>query len=270
MRSDRPVQRADLVSERLFAVARPVNAARPDIGGGELLWCYVAPFRSDTIDTMLKPSAITLPRVLAVLAALLIWKVTLSILIEYRNYVPPNFGSDFLRGREAYFWGAYGWAFYTHLVSGPASLILGTLLVSDRFRRSFPAWHRRLGRVQVACVLLLVAPSGLWMAFYAATGAVAAVGLGTLAIATATCAAFGWRSAVMRSFADHRLWMWRTFILLCSAVVLRLIGGLATVADFDALWLYPLSTWASWLVPLLIFESSRLLNPPSKRVASSI
>jgi hypothetical protein len=228
------------------------------------------PFRGDIMMFMQQTSSLTLPRVLAVLAALLIWKVTLSILIEYRNYVPPNFGSDFLRGREAYFWGAYGWAFYTHLVSGPASLMLGTLLVSDRFRRRFPAWHRRLGRVQVACVLLLVAPSGLWMAYYAATGAVAAVGLGTLAIATAVCAAFGWRSAVMRSFADHRRWMWRTFVLLCSAVVLRLIGGLATVADFDALWLYPLSTWASWLVPLLLFESSRLLNPRIEHVTASI
>jgi hypothetical protein len=253
---------------------------------------------------MQQTCSLTSSRVLAVLAALLIWKVTANILIEYRNYVPPNFGSDFLRGREAYFWGAYGWAFYAHLVSGPASLIFGTLLVSDRFRRRFPAWHRRIGRVQVACVLLLVAPSGLWMAYYATTGAVAAVGLGTLAIATATCAAFGWRSAVMRrgceklelapsgngenlgesarvkvpvpiisqprSFADHRLWMWRTFILLCSAVVLRLIGGLATVAQFDALWLYPLATWASWLVPLLVFEAGRLLNPRLEHVTASI
>ncbi|MCL4201108.1 MAG: DUF2306 domain-containing protein [Pirellulaceae bacterium] len=206
----------------------------------------------------------TLPHVLAFLAVLLIAKVTLSIVFEYRNYIPPNFGSDFLRGREAYFWGAYGWAFYTHLASGPASLMLGTLLVSDRFRRSYSAWHRRLGRVQAACVLLLVAPSGLWMAYYAATGAVAAAGLGSLAIATASCVAFGWRSAVVRRFADHRLWMWRTFVLLCSAVVLRLIGGLATVAQFDALWLYPLSTWASWLVPLLVLEASRLMVPPAR------
>jgi len=62
--------------------------------------------------------------------------------------------------------------------------------------------------------------------------------------------------------------MWRTFILLCSAVVLRMIGGLATVAHFDAEWLYPLSTWVSWLVPLLVFESSRLLNPPLERIAT--
>ncbi len=218
---------------------------------------------------MQKARSFALPRVLTILAALLIWKVTLSVVVEYRNYFPPDFASDFLRGREPYFWGGYRWAFYVHLVSGPASLLLGTILISDRFRRLVPAWHRRLGRVQAACVLLLVAPSGLWMAYYAATGAIAAAGLGTLAIATATCMALGWRSAVKRNFSDHRRWMWRTYMLLCSAVVIRMIGGLATVAHVDAAWLYPFSTWASWLLPLLILEFSQLLSPPIARVATS-
>lgn len=208
------------------------------------------------------------PRVLSILAVLLIWKVTVSVVIEYRNYIPPSFDSDFLRGREAYFWGAYAWAFYTHLVSGPVSLILGTVLLSDRVRRRVPLLHRRLGRVQAACILLLVVPSGLWMAYYAATGAVAAAGLGLLAIATAACVALGWRAAVKRNFANHQRWMCRTFILLCSAVVIRMIGGLATVANFDAVWLYPLSVWASWLVPLAIFELIQLLQPRIEPVAT--
>ena len=37
------------------------------------------------------------------------------------------------------------------------------------FRR--PGWHRLLGKLQVAVVLLLVAPSGIWMAPYAETAA---------------------------------------------------------------------------------------------------
>jgi hypothetical protein len=210
-------------------------------------------------------------RLLKILAVLLICKVTLSVVIEYRNYLPPNFESDFLAGREAYFWGGYHWAFYAHLVVGPSSLVMGMILVSDLFRRRFPAWHRRLGRMQAACILLVLAPSGLWMAFYAATGAVAAVGLGSLAVATAACVAFGWRAAVTRRFVEHRRWMSRTFVLLCSAVVIRMIGGAATVADFDAAWLYPLSAWASWLVPLAIFESVQLfqrLERPSRQLAA--
>ena len=64
-------------------------------------------------------------------------QVTLSVLlVEYRDYFPPNFESDFLRGRKPYFWGPYHWAFFTHLISGPASLMLGAILANDRFRKS--------------------------------------------------------------------------------------------------------------------------------------
>jgi hypothetical protein len=209
-----------------------------------------------------------LSRVLPILAALVIWKVIVSVLIEYRNYIPPDFESDFLRGRERYFYGPYGWAFYAHLVAGPLSLMLGTVLVSGRMRRAAPSWHGCLGRVEAVCVLLLLAPSGLWMARHALGGSVSTVGLGSLALATAACAVLGWRSAIGRRLADHRRWMWRTFILLCSAVVIRLTGGLAEVAQIDALWLYPVSTWTSWLVPLIAFELLERFNAPGNRVAA--
>ncbi len=206
---------------------------------------------------MRKLSLSALPVALSALTSVLIVKVALGVLLEYGNYFPPNFQADFLRGREAYFWGGYHWAFYAHLISGPVTLLLGTLLASDWMRSRVPMWHQRLGRVQVAVILLLVAPSGLYMSRYAETGAIAGAGLGLLAIVTAACAMLGWRAAVKRRFAIHRRWMLRTFILLCSAVVIRMIGGLATVLEFDAPWLYPASCWLSWLMPLLAFESWR-------------
>src|SRR3954454_13327051 len=149
----------------------------------------------------------TLYRVLVGASVLLVFKVTLSVISGYRQYLPPDFDADFLLGREPYFYGEYAWAFYAHLVAGPTSLVVGTILISERFRQWAPKWHRRLGRLQVGCVLLVLVPSGLWMARYAATGAVAGSGLTLLAIGTATCAAAGWRTAVARNFADHRRWM---------------------------------------------------------------
>jgi hypothetical protein len=199
-----------------------------------------------------------LQRGLTLLAAVLVLKVNLAVVWGYRNYFPPDFNSDFLRGREDYFAGAYQWAFYAHIASGPVSLFLGTMLISEAFRRRLPVWHRRLGRVQVASILLVVAPSGLWMARYAAAGPVGTVGFALLAVATATSAAMGWREAVARRFAAHRRWMWRNYLLLCSAVVIRLTGGLATVLGMHAWWFDPLASWACWIVPLAAFELSRL------------
>src|SRR5262249_36011955 len=150
-----------------------------------------------------------------------------AVMTNYPDYFPPNFESDFLLGRDKYFFGAYQWAFYPHLVSGPISLFLGLILLSDRFRMRFPQWHRILGRIQVFCVLLVLVPSGLWMSLHALSGVIAGLGFASLSIATGFTVAMGWRTAVKRRFVQHRRWMQRCFLLLCSAVVVRLVGGMA-------------------------------------------
>lgn len=186
--------------------------------------------------------------------AVLVLKVTGEVVANYQNYAPPNFGSDFLRGREPYFWGRYQWAFYAHIASGPVSLVLGMVLLSDRFRLWFPQWHRILGRIQAGNVILLVVPSGLWMSAYAASGVMASVAFATLAVVTGGCMACGWRAAVLRRFTEHRRWMWRTYVLLCSAVVLRVIGGLGTVLSVPSAWFDPVASWLCWVLPLAAYE----------------
>jgi uncharacterized membrane protein YozB (DUF420 family) len=197
-------------------------------------------------------------RLLALLAGLLVLKVTLSVVLGYRDYFPADFQSDFLFGRAAYFWGAYAWAFYAHILAGPITLVLGLVLLSQRFRTRLPEWHRRLGRVQGMLVLGLLVPSGLWMAWYAQADGVARVvagaGFAAVSVATGFCVAMGWRRAVQRRFAVHRVWMMRCFLLLCSAVVLRVIGGLSLVTGVDGDWRYAATAWGSWLVPLAAFE----------------
>ena len=205
---------------------------------------------------MLNIRSTTLQRVLTFLAGLLILKVVSGVVLKYRDYFPPNFESDFLRGRELYFSGSYQWAFYIHIVAGPLSLILGMTLISERFRLSFPKWHRYLGRIQALGVLFLVTPSGLWMAYHAEAGPIAGLGFAALAVVTGMSITLGWRSAVKRRFVDHRRWMSRCFLLLCSTVVLRLLAGLATVTGVQGTWVDPLAAWASWLVPLAAFELS--------------
>ena len=192
-------------------------------------------------------------RTVQILAALLVAKTAIAVLLLYPDYFPPNFRSDFLLGRSGYFFGPYQLAFNTHILSGPFTLIAGLVLLSESFRHRFPKWHRRLGRIQVFCVLFLLAPSGLWMAWYAATGTFAAAGFATLAIVTALCVAKGWRAATQRRFVQHRRWMLRCYVLLCSAVVLRVIGGFSEVFAVEGT--YPYAAWLSWLVPLIALES---------------
>lgn len=210
-----------------------------------------------------------LKRLLAVAAVILILKVTVEIILGYSNYFPPNFSAEFLYGRDSYFFGAYQWAFYPHIVSGPLALFLGLLLISDSFRGRWPVWHRMLGRCHVVNVLVVVVPSGLWMARYASTGTVAAVAFTFLSIGTGVCIALGWRAAVKRRFPVHRLWMWRSWLLLCSAVVLRLIGGFGVVTDVQSDWYDPIASWISWLLPLVVFEAGRVLTRWRRRTLAT-
>lgn len=193
----------------------------------------------------------------AAAAAILIVRVTVEVVYGYRNYLPPNFSSEFLAGRNSYFYGTYQWAFYPHIASGPVVLFLGLPLLSDRFRTRFPQWHRWLGRVQLSCVLFVVAPSGLWMAFYTATGTIAGVGFVLLSLSTALSAAQGWRLARARRFAEHRIWMWRCYLLLCSAVLLRVFGGLGSILSVQSPWYDPVASWTSWLLPITTYEVIR-------------
>lgn len=202
----------------------------------------------------------TLLQVIRYLTCALIIKVTLAIVWNYRSYLPPDFSSDFLHGRKSYFFGIYQYAFYLHLFSGPCSLVLGMLLLNNGFRMRRPQWHRILGRVQAVNVLVLIVPSGLGMAFRSDGGAIAATGFAALAVATGFCCAQGWRSAVQRRFPAHRLWMLRCFVLLSSAVVLRIIAGSFLVLGLTADWIYPASAWACWLCPLLLLELTEHLR----------
>jgi Predicted membrane protein (DUF2306) len=197
-----------------------------------------------------------------ILGAILKWavvvllcKVTIHILYNYQGYFPPNFESDFLRGRESYFFGSYQVAFYAHILASPITLVTGTILMSRRFRERYPARHRMIGKWHVLIVLALVVPSGLWMATRAYTGAIAGIGFALLSIATGFCAAVGWRQAVLRKFTAHQRWMTRCYLLLCSAIVLRLMAGFFTIIQAEPEWTYQLAAWLSWILPLAGFEA---------------
>lgn len=200
-------------------------------------------------------------RALQFAALLLLLRVTASVLVSYRDYLPPNFSRGFLQDRGAYFWHGYHVPFYAHIASGPLTLILGVLLLSQRFRRAWPRAHRILGRIQVFLILCLLVPGGLIMAWYAAAGPLAAISLGLLACATAVCMVMGWQTAIQKRFAAHRLWMERCFTLLCSAVVLRVLGGFGTVLPHVPVWYDIATTWSSWLVPLAAYELIRRNRP---------
>lgn len=206
---------------------------------------------------------LSVSRLIALLSGFLVLKVTAGIVWEYASYFPADFNSDFLRGRETYFFLGYAVPFYTHIIVGPLTLLLGGFLIIGPLRRRFRSLHRVVGRVQVVMVLFLLAPSGFWLAFHSAAGWVGTVSFALLSIATGYCVLAGWRTAVRRQFKAHERWMERCFLLLCSAIALRLMAGLAVFLQIQVLWFDAFASMACWTLPWLTYEivRSQLAKP---------
>ena len=196
-----------------------------------------------------------LTTVLRWLAVVLILRVLVAILTNYPDYFPPNFDSLFLQGREATFTGLYVPAFYVHIFSGPVVLFNGLILLSESVRRRHGGLHRVLGRVQVVVLLVFVLPSSVVMSRHAFGGWPAGLSFLLLSVATASCAIVGVVHARRRRYDRHRRWMLRSYVLICSAVALRLISGAAGLVGVPSPeGAYIVAAWSSWLFPLAAYE----------------
>ncbi len=205
-------------------------------------------------------------RILLAAVAVLLARVFVGILLEYRWYLPADFDeSAFLSGRRYTFTGLYPAFFYVHILSGPIAIALASFLILSGGHARLRTWHRLAGRALVLIVLLLLFPSGLFMASQAYAGPPAAAGFGMLSLLTATAALMSGYHARARRFALHQRWAQRCFLLLVSPLILRLMAGAAIVMDIESEWTYRLNAWLSWLAPLIVFEfskSQRIFHSP--------
>jgi uncharacterized membrane protein len=189
------------------------------------------------------------------LAVFLILRVTYAVVSNYRDYFPPNFDADFLQSHRHAFHGLYRIAFYAHIITSPIVLLMSLALLNDRLRKRYLTLHRYLGRVHIVLLLLFALPSGGVMALRSFAGWPAGVSFVILTVITAICAILGVYHARHRRFDRHRRWMLRTFALLVSAVVLRLISNVPVYLGMDNPELaYTITSWCSWLLPLAICE----------------
>ena len=203
---------------------------------------------------MKKPaSRLKLILVIAVIA--LIVRVLVVILMEYRYYFPPDFDqSFFLAGRRSTFAGWYSIGFYAHIIAGPIAIVLVvTMLVTGQTQR-FKTLHRWSGRLLVAITVLAVCPGGIVMSTRSQAGPIAGWGFATLAVCTMVSVCLTAYLAINSRFESHSRWAWRSGILLCSPIVLRLGTGLFYVTGAESLNTYRFLAWGSWLLPLLVYE----------------
>lgn len=140
-----------------------------------------------------------------------------------------------------------------HVAGAATALLIAPANLLPVVRRRWPAAHRRLGRVYVvAC--LVGAAGGLPLAFGSVAGPLTTVGLGTLSVLWAWTNVQGWRTARARRFADHRVWMIRSFALTFAAVTFRIDLYLFPALGMRFIDGYHLTCFHCWMFNLLIAE----------------
>jgi hypothetical protein len=185
-------------------------------------------------------------------------------------YVPTTFTGNFAAWNEnksllkGYVPGdtAGNLAFAAHVLMAAVVTFGGTLQLIPQIRAKAPAVHRWIGR-SFMTTAILASIVGLYMTWFRGVGE----SLGnTLAISIdavliLTFAGLAWRAALQRSFASHRKWAMRTFVVANAVWFLRLgvtaYGVIRSVAG-DALpkmgVFFDVWNWGCYLVPLAILE----------------
>jgi hypothetical protein len=146
-------------------------------------------------------------------------------------------------------------SFYVHITSSLWVMAGGVFQFVPALYRSKPMLHRNTGKLYILSVLLLAAPSGLILAFYANGGLPSRVGFTMQCIVWWLSTLLAWQEIYKRQWLSHIEWIIRSYAITLAAMSLRL----------ESYWLYyfmgtkPIETyltvtWLSWTGNLLIAE----------------
>lgn len=146
------------------------------------------------------------------------------------------------------------WAFYQHIFFGAIALLTGWSQFSKRFRNKYLNAHRILGKIYLISVLIS-GTAGLFIAFYATGGIVAAAGFTGLAICWVFASLQAYTAIRRMEINEHQYWMIRSYALCFSAVTLRLwlpIFQFGFAMEF--LFAYRIIAWFCWVPNLMVAE----------------
>ena len=131
------------------------------------------------------------------------------------------------------------------------------MLATGKSKR-FRTVHRTTGKLLALLTVIAVCPGGLIMAFKSIGGPIATYGFCCLSFATVFSVLTTAHFARKKQIKAHMDWAYRSAILLCSPIALRLSTGLFAVTNVESLNTYRATVWFSWILPLVIFEIVRI------------
>jgi len=146
-------------------------------------------------------------------------------------------------------------AFYIHITGGLIALAVGPFQFLEKFRIKRPKFHKTLGKIYVAAILLIGAPSGFFMAFFANGGPWADLGFICMAFMWVLTTWLGLKAILRKDVTTHVQWMIRSYAMCFAAVTLRLLTPILTLLFHLKISTVLISVaWLSWIINLVFAQ----------------
>lgn len=144
--------------------------------------------------------------------------------------------------------------FYTHVYTSIFVLLSGFVAI---LRKDFGIknFHRNAGKIYILLILILAAPSGMYMGVFANGGLYAKVSFVLLGMLWWFSTFKAYQLARQKKFEAHKQWMWRSFAFTISAITLRMWKVIIVYAFHpDPMDVYQVIAWLGWIPNILLVE----------------
>lgn len=173
------------------------------------------------------------------------------------EYIPAQSDVSFLmiKQTEVNTHTEYLYFFYAHVYTSIFVLFSGFIAVFVKPKAAFRNLHRFFGKIYVILLLLLAAPSGIYMGFYANGGILAKISFVILGILWWFTTYKAYLEIRKKNVLNHKKWMYRSYALAVSAITLRL-WKVVLVYFFqpNPMDVYEVIAWLGWVPNLILTE----------------
>ncbi|KFF14239.1 membrane protein [Chryseobacterium soli] len=177
----------------------------------------------------------------------------LSITLEYIPF-NPNVSFLMIKQTEVEHRPEYLYFFYTHIYTSIFVLLFGFLAIlkKDFGLKNF---HKNLGKLYIFLILILAAPSGVYMGILANGGILSKISFVMLGCLWWFSTYKAYQLARQKKFIQHKHWMWRSFALTLSAITLRMWKVIIVYLFHpNPMDVYQIIAWLGWIPNLLLIE----------------
>ena len=172
------------------------------------------------------------------------------------EYIPlnPNVSFLMIKQTEVVERPEYLYFFYTHVYTSIFVLLTGFLAI---LRRNFGLnnFHRNAGKIYIFLLLLLAAPSGIYMGIFANGGFLSKLSFVILGCLWWFSTFKAYQLARQKNFKEHKKWMWRSFAFTLSAITLRMWKVfIVYLFHPNPMDVYQIIAWLGWIPNILLIE----------------